>query len=178
MIIVRSHTQAAGRGAGSRRQRETGELWRQIQGHDDYMISNHGRVWSRKTNRLRVCHDYKGYLAFYTGKTARCRRLTVHRLVASTFIHNPDPDRKVFVNHLDLNKHNNHVDNLEWCTPAENSRHYQLNRPDRPIPHPVDLHRRARELKATGLLTYREIGRVLGVSKSTVCRLVGGGNDV
>ena len=58
-----------------------------------------------------------GYIQVsFKGKTYRS-----HRLVASTFIENPDG--KPFVNHIDGDKENNHVDNLEWVTEKENTEH-------------------------------------------------------
>ena len=53
----------------------------------------------------------------------------VHRLVAMAYIPNPDPEKYIEVNHKDFNKHNNNVDNLEWCTSSENIKHSKTNKP-------------------------------------------------
>jgi len=50
----------------------------------------------------------------------------VHRLVGISF--HPNPDNKRCVNHIDMNPANNHADNLEWCTDAENLAHARINR--------------------------------------------------
>lgn len=59
----------------------------------------------------------RGYLSV----VIRRKTYMVHRLVAQAFI--PNPQNKPFVNHKDGDKTNNHVDNLEWCTAAENNQH-------------------------------------------------------
>lgn len=59
----------------------------------------------------------RGYLSVCFNKTT----YMVHKLVAQGFC--PNPDKKQFVNHIDGNKLNNHADNLEWCTIAENNHH-------------------------------------------------------
>lgn len=65
--------------------------------------------------------DEDGYILTKLCKDGIARFKRVHRLVAETFI--PNPDNKPQVNHIDGNKQNNNIQNLEWATNAENMRH-------------------------------------------------------
>ena len=103
------------------------EIWKDIPGTDgEYKISNYGKVMTAKTGRiLTPVLDERGYERVCLFKKDRNRRHKVHRLVAITFI--PNPDNKEQVNHKDGNKRNNSVDNLEWVTNEENMHHSRAN---------------------------------------------------
>lgn len=87
----------------------------------DFAISNYGRLMNITSGELisQRC-DAKGYkiVTLYIGHTKQYR---VHKLVAMHFI--PNPENKPFVNHINGNKQDNCVLNLEWCTAKENMRH-------------------------------------------------------
>lgn len=99
------------------------EIWKPIKDFEDkYEISNMGRL-KNKTNG----HIYKNtnkngdyFSIILYGKDKR-KSTRIHRLVAEAFI--PNPENKSQVDHIDLNKQNNRVDNLRWVTQSENMQH-------------------------------------------------------
>lgn len=119
-----------------------GEYWKNLYGFEDnYEISNYGRikrkhrVWHSGRNGSQVKEIYPsivaqrrlkmGYIKVTLCQNGIKKSYSVHVLVARTFIDNPE--NKPVVNHKDFNKDNNCVDNLEWVTYSENSRHWVNN---------------------------------------------------
>lgn len=100
------------------------EEWKPIKGFEDYEISNKGRVKSLKYGKERILkYGYRnGYKIVSLNKENTKQTFKIHRLVAEAFIPNNDPINKIFVNHIDENKENNDVSNLNWMTPSENTR--------------------------------------------------------
>lgn len=116
-------------------------MTRTIKGFENYEITENGEVYSkartfidsigrrqvihRKMLKQQLCVGNRGHgymtVALYSNSGSKYKRLKVHRLVAQTFIDNPD-DLPV-VNHKDTNRMNNHVSNLEWSTYSENTQH-------------------------------------------------------
>ena len=103
------------------------EIWTDIKGYEGlYQVSNFGRVKRVKTNRvLKGSKHTHGYLVvgLYKNNTKSTKK--IHRLVAEVFI--PNTDNKPEVNHIDEDKTNNMVSNLEWVTAKENSNHGTRN---------------------------------------------------
>lgn len=93
----------------------------QIEGCGHYHIDTFGVVVNTRTNRvLKPDLTNMGYRRVVLWNGER-NRMAIHRLVAMTYI--PNPDNLPMVNHKDGNKLNNHYSNLEWCTCSENTRH-------------------------------------------------------
>lgn len=114
------------------------EIWKDIKGYEGFfMVSNLGRVkrvprisinkWSTETflkeKILNPTLSYKGYptVTLRKEKNKDHKTFFVHRLVANHFLGNPE--NKQQINHIDGNKKNNKVDNLEFCTQSENIKH-------------------------------------------------------
>lgn len=100
---------------------------REIVGFEDYYINEEGRIFNKKMQELKgKWVDNTGYYQIVLRKNKKRKHVRIHRLVALTFI--PNPDNLPQVNHKDGNKLNNNIDNLEWCTNSENTQHgYDAN---------------------------------------------------
>ena len=105
------------------------EIWCPIKGYEGiYEVSDQGRVRSLKFGKERILkqgRNPEGYLLVCLCKNGEHKAYKVHRLVAQTFI--PNPDNLPQVNHKDENKENNSVHNLEWCTNKYNSNYGTRN---------------------------------------------------
>lgn len=99
------------------------ELWKEWPQDPRIKVSNKGNVVSHKRGTcypLKVWHDNWGYqrVGAVHGSSQH-----VHRMVADTWIDNPNPNYYTQVNHINGDKDDNSVENLEWTTPSENIRH-------------------------------------------------------
>lgn len=103
------------------------EIWKDVVGYEGlYKVSNFGNVYSvRSDKQLKHGKNRGGYLFVVLCTNGKPKQLKVHRLVSIAFL--PNPDNKPQVNHIDENKTNNNVCNLEWSTAEENSNYGTRN---------------------------------------------------
>tara|TARA_B100000902_G_scaffold166637_1_gene161458 strand:- start:33 stop:929 length:897 start_codon:yes stop_codon:yes gene_type:complete len=96
------------------------EIWKELEGFSNYKFSNTGKVWSKHYKKT-LLFDLKngGYakISLYNDDEKKQKHFGVHRLIALTFI--PNPENKPTVNHKNHNRADNRVENLEWATMAE-----------------------------------------------------------
>lgn len=99
------------------------EIWKDIEGCEGrYQVSSCGRIRNAQTLQIRKTQKKHGYVRInLTDNNGNDRNCSVHRLVASVFV--PNPENKPHVNHIDGVKDNNRAENLEWVTPEENFQH-------------------------------------------------------
>lgn len=99
------------------------EVWKDVLGYEGlYEVSNLGKVKSIKNNKILADRkDNHGYFQVQLYKKGVGKSHKVHRLVLNSFSENKL--KNLQVNHIDENKTNNNISNLEWVTPKENSNH-------------------------------------------------------
>ena len=146
-----------------------------------YEVSNYGRVRNSKNGRIRTIKPNKqGYLDMRLYKPNS--HLVIHRAVATLFI--PNPNNKPFINHIDGNKHNNLVDNLEWCTRSENEKHawkFGLKRDTATKGELHGMHKLSRKnveyirnhhVRNGGNMKTGELARIFNVNSQTITDIV------
>lgn len=162
------------------------EIWKDLPGNEGtYQISNLGRVKTldrvikcgknikkhipEKVMAIRSHAGYKTVTIRIDSKTKVC---SIHRLVAKTFL--PNPNNYKCVNHIDGNKENNAVNNLEWCNYSHNMKHAYRNglrvakgRAKLSKSQVLEI----RELCTSSGYTITKIADIFGVSKATISKI-------
>jgi hypothetical protein len=175
----------------------TAEIWRPVAGWEGaYEVSNCGgvrscpRIIQMRDGRSRPARgsvlvpwrSVKGYLKVALSRPGNSRGMFVHRLVAMAFL--PNPLGLPQVNHIDCDRANSHVSNLEWVTASQNNKHaFAVGR----LRPPTDRRGgdingarlteamviQARAMRRDGVSCY-QIARTLGVHRSTIDDVVSG----
>ncbi len=159
------------------------EIWKDIPDYEGrYQISNLGTVKSLRIIGRRKCglertHKDKilkprlqsGYLVVCLcsprGKSIR-KEMLVHRLIAQAFI--PNIENKPCVNHIDNNRINNNISNLEWCTHQENiSKHFANNDKKFKMSLKYEHKIQMREMKASGW-TIKDLAKYFNCSEPNI----------
>lgn len=150
---------------------ESKEIFKDIPGYEGkYQISNLGRIWSiGKQMYLKPKKSESGYLRIgLYAKNGKQKFESIHRLVALTFI--PNPDGLPQVNHKDENKQNNCVENLEWISAKDNTNYGTRNaRVSEKLSKPVCQY----SLNGEWIATYksmREAEQITGIPNGRICR--------
>lgn len=97
------------------------EIWKDIP-DTNYKISNFGNLFNKKTNKFKKPYEDKyGYLTFGIFKNNKNKNVLAHRLVAKYFL--SDYSETLQVNHIDFNRKNNHVANIQMVSIQQNIKH-------------------------------------------------------
>lgn len=148
-------------------------MFKQIEHYPNYEVSSTGIVRNKTTGRcLSWVNNGTGYMVvkLYNQHKPKGRLCLVHRLVLSTF--HPNNENKD-VNHKDGNKRNNSVDNLEWVTKSENTRHAHKTGlfKDKLT---IDDVKAIKSLLQFGAMSYSEIGKKYSVGHATIWKIAKG----
>lgn len=155
------------------------EEWVQIkEAEEGYKVSSLGRVITPRGRIMSPGDNGHGYLyLFCKHKNGKYKRHYIHRLVCSHFLENPDNLK--YVNHRDSDKSNNRVDNLEWVSAKQNTKHGiengRINKKGRGwTKHSDELIRLLYLLHSKLGVSLSSMERDYGVSRTTMASIISG----
>ena len=147
-------------------------MWKEAYGFNNYLCNEKGEIYSLLRNKILKGRSLKGYKRVALMKDGKTIDVLVHRLIAQTFL--PNPENKPYINHIDGDKTNNSVSNLEWCTQKENVQHaIETGLKDDRGTHSSRASCNEEKLKEIRSLISEgkrneEIAKIVGVSKDVV----------
>lgn len=149
------------------------EIWKEIKGYEGlYYVSNFGRVKGSSGNIRKPVKSSSGYYNIILSNRGERQGFTIHFLVASAFI--PNPNHYPCINHIDENKLNNSVDNLEWCTYSYNNAYSDCQ-----VKGGLSTRKPVQQLSLDGKLvaTYNstiEAGFITGLNRASISKCCSG----
>lgn len=162
------------------------EIWLPVVGYEGlYEISNIGRVRSnhesqRRTSSFLKDANVRGYrmVMLCKGDGSKPKSALIHRLVALAFLGEPPPVRRPTVNHKNMDKADNRVENLEWLSHTDNNRHAQpaikhckgINKPSNKLSEEDVREIRRRYIPFE--VSLKTLGKEYGVSEQTVHAII------
>lgn len=149
-----------------------GEVIKDVVGYEGtYGVTSHGRIYGYKSRKwLSPRISYRGYYLIRLLKDRVPHEHSLHRVVGQAFI--PNPKDKPQINHIDGNKLNNHVDNLEWCTASENMQHCQEQGLNKCLKLSAAQKKEIKELYASRSYSLSQLGEMYGVTHQNIWYLV------
>lgn len=149
-----------------------------IPNHFGFMATKQGEIIGRRGKLLKGRVDRCGYKEVLLSENGKSKNYLVHRLILMTFCPRSDAD-KLFVNHKNGNKADNRLENLEWCTRSQNTRHSYENGLQKMVSNPHGKFRVLTEDDMTAIrmmhqknLTDLAISEHIGCSRGLVSRKI------
>ena len=145
----------------------------------NYYVTRDGRVTAtKKVEYLKAQLDRGGYFKVLLYLNKKGFGFFIHRLVAELYV--PNPNNYTCVNHIDGNKLNNSIENLEWCTMSQNTRHalntglFVAARGENQHTHKLKERQvlRIRKLYETTSITQKELAKKYKVNPSTISDII------
>lgn len=153
-------------------------MLKEIKDFPKYFVDNSGNVFSKKREKIKKLNpaiSTNGYMFVCLRKNNKTFIKRIHRLVAEAFILNPD--NKTEINHIDGNKLNNNIVNLEWCNRSENIKHafnilkrnkIWLNKFGKNNPHSKPVFQIKNKNIIAEFAGIAEAARITGINKSSI----------